>query len=67
MEKVTVLTVCPICGEYNFVDNVPLDGYNDWLNGELIQNAMPDLSPEEREMLISGVCPECWQKMMGGE
>lgn len=31
-----------------------------WDNGELIQDAMPELSADTREMLISGTCPRCW-------
>ena len=32
-----------------------------------IQNIFPYLSPEERELLLSGICPKCWAKMFGGE
>tara|TARA_A100001037_G_scaffold264069_1_gene254649 strand:- start:874 stop:1086 length:213 start_codon:yes stop_codon:yes gene_type:complete len=35
----------------------------DWQDGELIQDALPYLSASEREMLISGTCDDCWQKM----
>ena len=31
-----------------------------WQNGELIQNAMPHLSADEREFLVSGMLPEEW-------
>jgi hypothetical protein len=27
------------------------------------QDAFPYLSPEHRELLISGFCPECWEKI----
>lgn len=44
------------------------DGYIEWHYGdEYIQDAMPELSPDEREMLISGVCPKCWDKMFPKE
>ena len=33
--------------------------------GELIQNAMPYLSPDEREILISGICGRCFDEMYG--
>ena len=33
------------------------------ISGELIQDALPYLSASEREMLISGTCDDCWQKM----
>lgn len=63
-ETVEVVTTCPICEEDHIV-TVPLDGYNNWLCGEKIQNAMPNVPAEDREMLISGICPSCWQKTFG--
>ena len=36
-----------------------------WVNGELIQNAMPQLDREQREFLISGITPEEWKKAFG--
>lgn len=57
----TIITQCPWCGEEHEVE-VPMEGYLAWQSGELIQVAMPQLSADEREMLISGVCPKCWAK-----
>jgi len=38
-----------------------------WKSGLLIQHAMPELSPEDREFLISGITPEEWQREFGKE
>ena len=38
-----------------------------WQNGSLIQDAMPYLSADERELLISGTCGTCFDKMFGSE
>jgi len=38
-----------------------------WQGGELIQNAMPQLSTDEREFLISGLLPEEWDELMSEE
>jgi len=38
-----------------------------WIGGELIQVAMPYLTADEREILISGVCGTCFDNMFGGE
>ncbi len=38
-----------------------------WDSGVLIQDAMPRLSVNDREMLISGCCPKCWDKMWPSE
>jgi len=37
----------------------------DWQAGKYIQDAMPYLSKGERELLISGTCDECFDKMFG--
>ena len=55
---------CPFCGKDHAVE-VNLAGYIEWERGELIQNAMPDLTPTEREQLISGLCPKCQAEMFG--
>ena len=34
---------------------VTVDQYSDWLNGTLIQDAMPHLSADDRELLITGM------------
>ena len=52
-----------ICCNKQHVIRVNQEGYKAWRRGELIQNALPNVSPEDREMLISGICPVCWDKM----
>jgi hypothetical protein len=42
---------------------VPADGYEKRLNGELIQRCFPALSNDLRELMVSGICPKCWNKM----
>ena len=64
-KEVTVITSCPFCGHANEVAVNEMD-YLDWQDGTLAQNAFPYLSPDEREALISGICPDCWDKMFGG-
>ena len=32
-----------------------------------IQEVFPDISPQYRELFISGVCPACWDVMFGEE
>jgi len=34
-----------------------------WENGELIQNAMPELTEDEREFIMTGVTPEEWENV----
>ena len=38
---------------------------SDWTAGTLIQNAMPDLSADEREFVMTGVTAEEWSNEFG--
>ena len=40
-----------------------MDDYAAWQNGQLIQNAMPYLTPDEREFLMTGITKEEWASM----
>lgn len=64
--EVTVVTRCPFCGHGNEVEVNEMD-YLDWSDGELAQVAFPYLSANERELLISGICPDCWNKMFSSD
>ena len=53
-------------GEVNEMDlDVTDEQIADWQGGTLIQHAMPNLSADEREFLISGMTPEEWKEMWG--
>lgn len=56
--RINIEIICPFCGTEHGVE-VDLAQFKAWQNGELIQNAMPDLTPTEREQLISRMCPKC--------
>jgi hypothetical protein len=38
----------------------------EWDNGALIQDAMPHLTPDEREFIKTGITPDEWNNMLGG-
>lgn len=42
------------------------EDYKSWKKGRLIQDAMPYLTIEQRELLISGICGTCFDDMFGG-
>lgn len=65
-KEVCVVTRCPFCGKGNFVE-VNEDDYDDWCDSALVQVAFPYLSAGEREMLVSGICPTCWDAMFEKE
>lgn len=53
---------CKMCGKE--VDIIADQrGYNKWKKGMLIQDAMPYLTPDEREILVSGICGECFDNL----
>ena len=56
--------VCTVCGEYE-VWSLDRQAVTKWQEGEYIQNAFPDMSAGDREILISGTHPACWSKLFG--
>lgn len=61
---------CVICGANHTVTvpdelfNATMVGLSQWQSeGYLIQDALPFLSDDDREILISGIGAECWQVM----
>ena len=64
MKNLVITLQCPFCGDYHEVA-VSETAYDNWMSGELIQNAMPNLTPTEREQLISHLCPSCQKKVFG--
>ena len=65
-KEVCVVIACPFCSRSNEVEVNEAD-YWDWDDGMLVRDAFPYLSADEREMLITGICPACFDKTFGGE
>lgn len=58
---INITTKCPFCGKVRVVNNVPRDRYFDWLHGhKTIQDALPGLSANDREALMTGICNKCY-------
>lgn len=57
---------CPGCGEEGELE-VSESGYIAWKGGMLIQRAMPELTVDQREQLITGYHGECWEKLFSDE
>jgi Fe2+ or Zn2+ uptake regulation protein len=64
MMMIDIELVCLFCGQVHTV-TCSAAGFSAWQNGALIQNALPELSAEEREALISGICPDCQSDIFG--
>lgn len=67
MIKVEVATpACLGCGDWKIVV-MTQDQLQRWRKGEPLQDVFPDWSPEDRQRLISGTCPSCWEEMWAEE
>ena len=53
---------CPLCND-QFQVYVRESEYLGWKSGVLIQEAMPDLSLDDRERFQTGICHGCWETM----
>ena len=53
---------CMVTGhEYHGI--YPKRGVDLWLKGAYVQDAMPDVSADDREFLISGISPTGWDQL----
>lgn len=50
-----------------FKQSIHARQWDAWQNGALIQNAMPELTADEREFLLTGMTPEEWDATFGEE
>lgn len=60
----TFEVVCVRCGETVFIKAHVTD-LKDWIEGKLIQDALPYLDADEREILISKTCGDCFDELFG--
>jgi hypothetical protein len=53
------------CVKCKNTQEVPVDfeGFQALQSGEYIQEALPELDADMRELFISGICPKCWDEM----
>ena len=55
----------PLTGIVRVCDlDITEEQHRRWEQGELIQNAMPHLNPDEREFVMTGISPEEWEEIM---
>ena len=57
---------CWICGTEHevFVDT---NDFIDWQEGKYVQQVWPNLTADDREVMISGTCGPCFDKMFGDD
>lgn len=57
---------CYHCNDQNLI-LINIDHLESWKNGMFIQNAFPYLSVDQRELIKTGIHPECWNNMFKGD
>lgn len=66
-ERKTKRTITRISGysqkSHDMVMEIDWEDYAAWMNGTLIQRAMPYLTADEREFLMTGITAEEWNIM----
>ena len=62
----TVLVGCKMCG-YLHAIQLSYSGEAAWRAGGLIQDALPELTADERELLLSRTCGKCWDALFPEE
>jgi hypothetical protein len=56
----------PISGNVNTLDlNITEEQVSDWMGGTLVQDAFPQLTPSEREFIVTGILDSEWNDMFG--
>ena len=66
-EMIVVKTkTCMVCNKYEIL-SLNREAVTKWREGENIQSAFPDMKAADREVLISGTHPACWDKLFSGE
>lgn len=59
----TVCKVCPECDKKNYIE-ISDEQYQRYTEGsELIQKIFPEMNPIQREILVTGICGDCWNKL----
>lgn len=62
MKKVIAEAQCRMCKEVHQLE-VTQEGIEKYQQGEYIQKCFPNLNADQRELLISGTCGTCFDKM----
>lgn len=64
--QIQITTVCPFCQKpHSFYTDADAwaKGFKAYQDGADIQYAFPFLSVVDRELLITGICDECWNSI----
>ena len=57
---------CVVCGQHAVIELDPIRIMR-WKAGDHVQDVWPEQSAEWREMLVSGIHPQCWAELFGDD
>lgn len=60
--QTTIVRDCTWCDKTQSI-TVESEEWDVYQLGALVREAFPDLNPSEREVLVSGICDSCWERM----
>lgn len=66
VEFTTHENTCYHCKETNII-TVDAPALANWKSGMFVQDAFPDLTVDERELIMTGIHPTCWAEMFPEE
>lgn len=66
MKMMNIQKSCRMCGEVHTI-KVSEEAHENWIHGMYIQDAMPELTEDERELMISGICGKCFDELFSEE
>lgn len=58
---------CMQCGKRSYVEMTPEQHHRYYEQQAFVQDVFPDWTPDQRELLITGTHPECWDAMFPEE
>ena len=67
-EKINVTVPCEYCS-YKYIVEMTTAQFNELQSSHRrhVQDIIPEIAPEMRELFISGMCPRCWDELFGVE
>ncbi len=57
---------CPVCNSFTEF-NITEEEYQKYIQGDHIQDCFPSMPADQRERLVSGYCPACWNEIFKEE
>ena len=66
MQSFAITRTSPFSGKQNTrAISFNIEDYTAWERGELIQNAFPYMSADDREFMKTGITPQEWEETFG--